>query len=353
MRSILILRNLLFRRESFQSAQIPLCVSLKVFCGPPLVDIKYCCLTDIFLFKNLSDHQNLCVPKGSCLLFDIISKSSSYYADYSLEMDGITYRSGGWDASKSLKHSTNLGRCTVDELCDQTKQALFELDIETSSEFTTGGTSYPAINYYDVHWLFGNFSQQSKPDIFFQSFDYISSSYDLGSVYRTIECVSDANCELDLNMTATFTTPIHTYTVRRNGRVLSPVVYGGDELTAFGQQCGRAPTSPGSTPGSPTDENSLITPRPTRKPIAMPIPPFPSPTPPTPSRYVHCMCICFAPKGSFIPFANSIHLTTTCAIFVTLFQLKVLWQWAPHILLRPSSLLLEFCFLCSAISVII
>jgi len=217
--------------------------------------IPYCSNTSLF-------REVVCLPRDSCGRF-YITNSNETRGDirYSLKMDNVTYRSkseytfrsewawkNGWNET-----STNIGRCTVDGLCDASSQALFEVDLLTPAEYVSGnGESLPVIPIDTCYfqWVFGNSTYDDNrywgvsPEPLLRSDDYVGSSYELGSVYRTVECVPNDQCVFDYTMTADV---IEKYEVRRNGMALSRVLVeyegvctssnGAKEVTAFSENC--------------------------------------------------------------------------------------------------------------------
>lgn len=163
------------------------------------------CSVSLTTFSSTLDHKKvhemMCVPKSSCLSFDIMSTSSDGSSPpvYALTMDGVTYRSGEMKISEASRDESNImGQCNVNALCDQSSQALFEMELQTASEFIVDRTSYAAINSYDVNWVFDFVDPDDRgAEPLSVSSDYISSSYNLGSTYRTIECVPDIDCEYE------------------------------------------------------------------------------------------------------------------------------------------------------------
>lgn len=217
------------------------------------------------LFREL-----VCLPKHTCASF-YISNSNETRGNirYSLKMDNVTYRSmsehsweDGWN------ETTNIGRCTIDGLCDASSQALFEVDLLTPTEYVSNGKSLPVIpsGWMEV-WTFGNrtmyyskeeYTYQQHPHLL-RSRDYVLSLYELGSVYRTIECVPiDAGCDFEFTVKEEQPAAFEKYEVRRNGMALSrEVVEETDhwdrtiikQVTAFGENCNAKKLSEGAIAG--------------------------------------------------------------------------------------------------------
>lgn len=184
-------------------------------------------------------HRSLCVPKG-CASFFISSEPFDGFAPTTLQlsMDDIVYRKTMLFLSNSLNQTTNMGNCSVGDLCDRSAQALFELDLQAITEH-----DQLAFDYWAIDWNFGYSDPNRREDgwrSLLQSSDYVNL-YDLGSTYRTVECVSDEECVLDFNMTAN--APVQHYTIKRNGVELKRETREHEwrsslvEVTEFGELC--------------------------------------------------------------------------------------------------------------------
>jgi len=171
-----------------------------------------------------------------------------------------------WD--DGWNETTNIGRCTVDGLCDASSQALFEADLLTPSQYVSNsGKPLPVIpKSWESIWTFGNstgdyfkenyWSYGHHPPLF-RSRDYVLSLYELGSVYR-VECVPiDAECYFDFTVKEQQLV-FEKYEVKRNGMALSrEVVEETDhwdyttvkEVTAFGENCNSKKLSGGAIAG--------------------------------------------------------------------------------------------------------
>ena len=135
-----------------------------------------------------------------------------------------------------------MGSCSVDELCDQAEQALFQADLQMP---VTYGTQH-YINKWDVHWSLGydrDTDQSYSVDTTLLKSYYYARDYDLGYMYRTIECVPSEECAFDFAMYTSDSEPVGTYVVERNGMELTSWVkadegwWTGYTLTAFGLNC--------------------------------------------------------------------------------------------------------------------
>ena len=183
----------------------------------------YCSNTSLF-------REAICLPKDSCATVYISNfDDTEGYLQYSLAMDNITYRSKeAAMSSYGWNESTNMGTCFVDGICDASSQALFEVDLLTVTEYNKDGNSLPGIpgGDYDFNWVFG--SSTLVPPLH-RSGDYVGSPigtvYELGTTYRTIECVPKYDeCLMDFKMTQESAAALQKYEVQRNGVALSRVL---------------------------------------------------------------------------------------------------------------------------------
>eukprot|EP00984_Skeletonema_dohrnii_P015649 scaffold6789_cov221-Skeletonema_dohrnii-CCMP3373.AAC.4 len=216
-------------------------------------------------------HKIMCVPKGSCTSFYISASSlreilseigHQLYPVYSLAMDNVTYRKVQWvgpehDAFGIDNQTTNMGSCTVEGLCDEQTQDLFDLELRT-----------PA-TYEWVRWNFGYSKDFETWELQYllQGDDYNNRGYDLDSSYRAIECVPKGGCDLSFNTTLG-PPDDRSYTVKKNGIQLDDgqEVYRHYEyvsMTPFGQNCFPTPSptpfptqKPSPSPGL-SSSNSL------------------------------------------------------------------------------------------------
>lgn len=224
--------------------------------------IPYCSNTSLF-------RETVCLPRNSCGTFHISNSNYTWgQIRYSLAMDDVTYRSKSEYSGRAdgWNETTNLGKCTADSLCDASSQALFEVDLLTSKKYVNrNDKSLPLIpqSWRNI-WTFQNrtkyyskdeYTYQHHPPLL-RSRDY-ANSFELGLVYRTIECVPiDAECDFDFTMDEeSATVVLEKYEVRRNGMALSrAVVEETDhwdtttvkEVTAFGENCSTNKLSEGA-----------------------------------------------------------------------------------------------------------
>jgi hypothetical protein len=193
-------------------------------------------------------YKTMCVPKDSCSSFYISApQNATNILTYSLAMDGTTYRKTRWspgfpDLSPNPQ-ITNMGSCSVGDLCDKQSQDLFDLELNTPEKYKRDGRSAAMIQFDDVNWRFDYSEADNHFNAVLSSLQYNSIGYDLDSSYRTIECVPKGDCDFAFNITAD--SPIETYTVKKNGVQLDdrqelPDEFYSDRMwimTSFGQNC--------------------------------------------------------------------------------------------------------------------
>mmetsp|Transcript_22337 Transcript_22337/g.32987 ORF Transcript_22337/g.32987 Transcript_22337/m.32987 type:complete len:526 (+) Transcript_22337:287-1864(+) len=194
--------------------------------------------------NRLLVHEIMCVPKGACASFQISSdRLHPANTAYALTMDGISYRSKPWYLSRDQNQRTHMGNCTIEQICNEDKDALFELEIRTSEEPELFPESFGAPSSNAVFWFLDPY--------ILSGVDYIGL-YSFDSVYRTIECVPEEQCALDFGITiGPF---VANYTIKRNGEEQSSRYiqsrYDWDETnytyTAFGDDCYVPPEASGS-----------------------------------------------------------------------------------------------------------
>ena len=221
-------------------------------------------------------HKNICIPKGSCSSFSISNPSVLYkrvnlnnetvnktfipWPTYSLAMDNITYRKVQLSSWTDLNQTTNMGSCTVDGLCDEQSQDLFDLELHTPAKFESPwlGNEMPYVSLWphpSIDWNFGyTFAEEWQLRRLIQSSDYNGNdmAYELDSRYRTIECVPKGGCDMSFNMTSSqrFNTTsqtfpaVDTHSVKKNGVLLDSIFVEGLHswsinvlMTPFGTNC--------------------------------------------------------------------------------------------------------------------
>ena len=215
-------------------------------------------------------HEIMCVPKSSCasfyisvpnvtreVVYRVPAENTTNTTDwndivwvnetrnerlrlrpmYSLTMDNINYRNVLW---RSHNQTTNMGRCTVEGLCNTQSQDLFDLELRTSATH-----EWPSIDTMNIRWNFG-YTEYPEGDrwqlqYLLEDSDYNDRAYDLDSSYGVIECVPKDGCDLSFNITAG--SPVDSHTVKKNGiqlldhsrvegRWMSVML-----MTPFGQNC--------------------------------------------------------------------------------------------------------------------
>lgn len=214
-------------------------------------------------------HKNICTPKGSCSSFFISTPDVPYervswnnnetvnetfipWPTYSLSMDNITYRKV---LLSSRNQTTNMGSCTVEGLCDEQSQDLFDLELHTPAKFEWLGNEMPYVPTSTISWNFGyTFAEEWQLRQLLRSSNYIdfTSEYELDSRYRTIKCVPKGGCDTSFNMTSsqhfdmtsqTFSA-VDTHSVKKNGVLLDSIFVEGLNswdgnvlMTPFGTNC--------------------------------------------------------------------------------------------------------------------
>jgi len=220
-------------------------------------------------------HKNICTPKGSCSSFllsnpivpferanwnnETVNDTFIPWPTYSLSMDNITYRKVQLSSfDEALNQTTNMGSCTVDGLCDEQSQDLFDLELHTPAKFESPwwGNEMPYVSSWphpNIDWNFGyTFAEEWRLMRLLQSSDYNGNNmaYELDSRYRTIECVPKGGCDMSFNLTSshlfnatsqTFSS-IETHSLKKNGVLLDSIFvkdnWGADVLmTPFGTSC--------------------------------------------------------------------------------------------------------------------
>ena len=199
--------------------------------------------------------ETLCAPKNSCSSFNIHPSNETLrvpsFTTLQLSMDDITYHKTGLTTFLTPgdgldQGTTNMGSCTVDDLCNR-NESLFQLDLETPTTYEINGKPLQAIPSslgVGIGWLL-DYADEGLRDPGFNrilSSDTYIDTYDLGSLYTTIECVPDLECALEFNMTSN--SPVKDYTLKRNGVKLDQVTQKEDDVwsrlidvTVFGIDC--------------------------------------------------------------------------------------------------------------------
>mmetsp|Transcript_28229 Transcript_28229/g.40339 ORF Transcript_28229/g.40339 Transcript_28229/m.40339 type:complete len:569 (+) Transcript_28229:119-1825(+) len=228
-------------------------------------------------------HKIMCVPKGSCSSFYISApkltrevvvsvpvetenvtdwNNITYVNEtrnesvllrpvYALTMDNVTYRKVQWYSPEEYGHgsdnqTTNMGSCTVGGLCDVETQDLFDLELRTAAT-----NEWPLFDIWQMRWNFG-YTEHERDDwelqYLLRDTDVSDRAYDLDSSYGVIECVPKDGCDLSFNISST--SPIDSYTVKKNGIQLENEQvadeYGSElSMTPFGQDCNPSPSLSG------------------------------------------------------------------------------------------------------------
>ena len=195
-------------------------------------------------------HEQQCIPKDSCSTFRLTSPNVTVTSTtYSLVMDDVTYRKVQLFVRGATNQTTNMGSCTVGDLCDKQTQDLFDLELHTPATYKRGDVSSPMIGNNDINWAFFNHSAFNTRFPLFEgligSRQFNNMGYDVGSSYRTIECVPKGECDYTFGMTASTMKDgaLESYTVRQNGVQRDDSREVDDQrswswiMTPFGQNC--------------------------------------------------------------------------------------------------------------------
>jgi len=178
-------------------------------------------------------HERMCVKKDTCASFSISSPTPREFVapPYKVTMDGIIYKFKELDIDDTsssfggLVHTTNMGRCTVDDICGN--DDLLEVEVTTPSEYIhNDDTSLDAIPEM-FSWILASPAQDTNNDDGMSSNNKqhpLASKYhfslptaELNSTYRTIECVArddNDDCDLAFKFNSEFDVELE---VKRNG----------------------------------------------------------------------------------------------------------------------------------------
>ena len=177
-------------------------------------------------------HERMCVKKDTCASFSISSPTPREFVapPYKVTMDGIIYKFKELDIDDTsssfggLVHTTNMGSCTVRDLCD-VDDDLLEVKVTTPSEYIhNDDTSLDAIPEM-FSWTLASPVQDANDDATSNNEQHpLASSYhfslptaELNSTYRTIECVAkddNDDCDLTFKFNSEFDVELE---VKRNG----------------------------------------------------------------------------------------------------------------------------------------
>ena len=176
-------------------------------------------------------HERMCVKKDTCASFSISSPTSREFVapPYKVTMDGIIYKFKELDIDDTsssfggLVHTTNMGSCTVNDICDSDNDDLLEVKVTTPSEYIhNDDTSLDAIPEM-FSWILASSGEDTdysydatpygkKPVV--SSYHFSLPTAELNSTYRTIECVKNDDCDLAFKFNSEFDVELE---VKRNG----------------------------------------------------------------------------------------------------------------------------------------
>ena len=180
-------------------------------------------------------HERMCLPKDTCASFSISSPTPREFVapPYKVTMDGIIYKFKELDIDDTsssfggLNHTTNMGSCTVRDLCAwYNNDDLLEVKVTTPSEYIhNDDTSLDAIlemfswilasSGEDTDYSYDATPYGKKPLV--SSYHFSLPTAELNSTYRTIECVAasdNEDCDLAFRFNSEFDVELE---VKRNG----------------------------------------------------------------------------------------------------------------------------------------
>lgn len=227
-------------------------------------------------------HETMCVPKGSCASFYIEDRNnvtrveeqevfpegvSSTDPDldweslvewvnmtvpidvqpvFMLTMDNVEYRRVEYGI---LNQTTNMGDCTVANLCDEQTEDLFYIERHIPADLKMNGGDHPSTpllmvgNIGGGDWNFGYIYNKDNWELknLLAARNYINRASDLNTTLKVFECVPKDGCDLSLNFTGS--APREQYNAKKNGIQLTDiqfvgyVAYFGTSVMPFGQNC--------------------------------------------------------------------------------------------------------------------
>lgn len=182
-------------------------------------------------------YKTACVPRDSCLQFymgypsDLIDVTP-YYDDskYSIRLDGVIYAEGALEMSsytdeKKSNHTTNLGVCTVEKLCNATAEDLFEMEFTVSS---TAGDKYCDNDEYHnstsalpSSYLPFLLRKENLRGAIYDNYYHIWSAdyggFNVNQTYASMSCIPNDECALFSWQTDN---PVTGYKIFQNGEEL-------------------------------------------------------------------------------------------------------------------------------------
>lgn len=172
-------------------------------------------------------YETACVPRDSCLEFymgypnntDIRPFDNS---KYSIRLDGVVYSEGDLNMAngyftKKLNQTTNLGSCTVENLCNASAEDLFEMEFTVSS--TAGDEdceSSSALEGRDLTFKFHEEGVVGWPNYHFHYGNY--NDFEVNRTYAYLSCVPNNKCFVFSWETDS---PIKDYNLFQNGKELA------------------------------------------------------------------------------------------------------------------------------------
>ena len=177
-----------------------------------------------------------------------VTEAVSFLPTYSLTMDNVNYRKVQWSSSGVGNQTTNLGICTLTDLCDEQTEDLFHLEFLTKSEYKKTVDSYPnsttislpLIDERSIDWRFEAGWYSYSENLYSEGYNNIA--YSLNSSFEVIECVPMEDCSLTRSFNMRISSPVQRYTVKKNDTQLNDTYTDGFYLTTrFSEACPPAP----------------------------------------------------------------------------------------------------------------
>ena len=156
-------------------------------------------------------HETVCVPKDSCLLFNLSPhEDNDYYDDlsYVISMDDAMYRNSRWDTvNRGYNFETNdeltlLGKCTQSDCPPQ--EDLIEVSFSTPVEYVKNGINQTGIYSSDspgyglgIDWAldYSDHLEILRIRSVHKSQYFVESVYELDTKYRVRMCIPSVNCD--------------------------------------------------------------------------------------------------------------------------------------------------------------
>jgi len=190
-------------------------------------------------------YESICTPKDSCLSFSMSAPAFRRAADarfvgrHLLKMDGVPYSFQSNPFYDRKAFTINMGKCSVENLCNSTTHDLFQLDFHTSTAV------------HEAPVIFLNWELRSSSMIY-KSQDNYYTMFELDTSYRVMECVSNEECDLVFGIT---NEGCDSISIQKNGKLQMTVTerefYSPSFFDAykFGSSCERGGLGAGAIAG--------------------------------------------------------------------------------------------------------